>query len=263
MTQDISEDQGRSTATNEVHIIEPDFHMSVLNRDRTVRVYLPPGYDSCNKHYPVLYMHDGQNLFDEATSYSGEWRVDKSLNQLAYDQELELIVVGIDNGKQHRLNELSAWKHDTYGAGDGQKYLDFIVYELLPHINEHYRTLQGREHTGLMGSSMGGLMTHFAIFRYPEVFGKGGIFSPSFWYASDVFDFTRNHHIPHDARLYYLMGSEEDKIMVDEMHSMVNEIVDRGHPTYNIFSKTVPGRGHSEPFWAEEFSQAVKWLFCP
>lgn len=262
MNDDATEEHGWSTATNEVHIIEPSFHINGLNRDRTVRVYLPPGYEQSNNHYPVLYMHDGQNLFDEATSYSGEWRVDKTLNQFAYQQELEVIVVGIDNGRQHRLNELSAWEHDTYGSGDGQLYLDFIVYQLIPHINQHYRTLQGREHTGVMGSSMGGLMSHFSIFRYPEIFGKAGIFSPSYWYAPPVFDFTRQHHMPQDAKLYFLMGGEEDRVMVDDMHIMVNELVDRGHPTYNIFSKTVPRRGHSESFWAEEFGQAAKWLFC-
>lgn len=262
MSDYTGEEQTWSTASNEVHNIEPDFFMAGLNRDRTVRVYLPPGYEQSDKHYPVLYMHDGQNLFDEATSYSGEWRVDKSLNQLAWDKQLEIIVVGVDNGRQHRINELSAWDHDTYGKGDGHLYLDFIVQQVMPHINEHYRTLQGRDHTGVMGSSMGGLMSHYAVFKYPEIFGKAGILSPSFWYTSEVFDFTRQHNVGHDTRLFFLMGNEEDKVMVDEMHAMVNEIVDRGHPTYNIYSKTVPGRGHSESFWAEEFPKVVKWLFC-
>ena len=256
------DEQEWSTASEQVHILQPDFFIPQLNRDRTVRVYLPPGYANTDKHYPVLYMHDGQNLFDDATSYSGEWRVDKSLNLMAHKGELELIVVGIDNGKQHRITELSAWDHATYGKAEGELYLNFIVQQLMPHINQHYRTLQGREFTGIMGSSMGGLMSHFGVHRYPDVFGKAGILSPSYWYANPVFKFTQQHPLPKDTRLYFLMGGEEDKLMVDEMHIMVNQIVAAGHPTYNIFNKTVPGRGHSESFWAEEFPQAVKWLFC-
>lgn len=250
-----------STASAQVHIITPDFFIPGLNRDRTVRVYLPPDYQQSDKHYPVLYMHDGQNLFDEASAYSGEWRVDKSLNLMAHQQQLELIVVGIDNGKQHRITELSAWDNATYGKAEGQHYLDFIVQQLMPHINQHYRTRPDRNNTGIMGSSMGGLMSHFAIHRYPDIFSKAGILSPSFWYASPVFEFTRQRPLPADCRLYFLMGNEEDKTMVDDMHNMVNQIVDCGHPTSHIFSKTVPGRGHSESFWAEEFPQAVKWLF--
>jgi len=250
-----------STASAQVHVIEPDFFIPGLNRDRTVRVYLPPDYQQSNKRYPVLYMHDGQNLFDEATAYSGEWRVDKSLNLMAHHQELELIVVGIDNGKQHRITELSAWDHETYGKAEGQLYLDFIVQQLIPHVNQHYRTISDREYTGIMGSSMGGLMSHFAIHRYPQVFSKAGILSPSFWYSHEVFSFTRQQPIPADSRLYFLMGNEEDKAMVDDMHHMVNQIADAGHPYCNLVSKTVPGRGHSESFWAEEFPKAVKWLF--
>ena len=185
-----------STASAQVHIITPDFFIPGLNRDRTVRVYLPPDYQQSDKHYPVLYMHDGQNLFDEASAYSGEWRVDKSLNLMAHQQQLELIVVGIDNGKQHRITELSAWDNTTYGKAEGQHYLDFIVQQLMPHINQHYRTRPDRNNTGIMGSSMGGLMSHFAIHRYPDIFSKAGILSPSFWYASPVFEFTRQRPLP-------------------------------------------------------------------
>ena len=262
MSHVFSEDSAHSTASPQVHIIEPEFFMASLGRDRTVRVYLPPGYDTSDKHYPVLYMHDGQNLFDEATSYSGEWRVDKSLNILAQQGELEVIAVGIDNGKQHRINELSAWDHDTYGQGQGQAYLDFVVQQLMPYINRHYRTQSDRKNTAIMGSSMGGLMSHFAVYRYPEHFGKAGILSPSYWYNNQVFDFTWQHTLPKDTRLYFLMGGEEDKLMVDQMHHMVNGIIDRGHPSWNLFHKVVPGRGHSESFWAEQFPQAVRWLFA-
>lgn len=259
---DEDRDNRISTASDNVTVLDPDFFMSTLNRDRTIRLYLPPGYEEHpTEHYPVLYMHDGQNLFDEATSYVGEWSVDKSLNTLAQEKDLKLMVVGIDNGKEHRLNELSAWDHQTYGKGDGKRYLDFIVEQLMPYINKHYRTKTDRLNTGIMGSSMGGLMSHYAIHHYPQHFAKAGIFSPSYWYANEVFAHANDNTVLPDSKLYFLMGGEEDLEMRQDMDKMVAQIIENGHQETLIKSKTVAKRGHHESFWAEEFAEAVTWLF--
>jgi predicted alpha/beta superfamily hydrolase len=250
-----------STTQANVSVLSESFLIEGLQRERTIRVYLPPAYAESDKHYPVLYMHDGQNLFDDATAYAGEWGIDETLNELAETKGLELIVVGIDNGGEKRMNELSPWTNEEFGEAEGEQYMDFVVEQLKPFIDSHYLTKPQREYTAIMGSSMGGLISHYAIHQYPQVFSKAGIFSPSFWYASEVYQHTQQHPLPHDGRLYYLVGSAEGGSMVDDMTKMVEQISAQRHPAENIHSKVVAGAQHNENFWRSEFSEAVQWLF--
>ncbi|HWJ95481.1 MAG TPA: alpha/beta hydrolase-fold protein, partial [Telluria sp.] len=120
-----------STAGPGVKVL-PALEIPGLGRQRTLRIYTPPGYATSNKRYPVLYMHDGQNLFDDATSYVGEWKVDETLDALAKEGKLELIVVGIDHGNDKRMTELNAWSNPYMGAGEGREYVDFIVKTVKP-----------------------------------------------------------------------------------------------------------------------------------
>src|ERR1700750_628974 len=116
-----------STAAPGVHVLAP-LAMPGLGRDRTLRLYLPPSYASApDRRYPVIYMHDGQNLFDDATSYAGEWNVDETLDAFARTRGFEAIVVGIDNGGEERLHELSPWTNPKYGPAQGQLYMAFVV----------------------------------------------------------------------------------------------------------------------------------------
>ena len=135
-------------------------------------------------------MHDGQNVFDKATSYSGEWEVDETLNTLHYAYNLDVIVVAIDNSDE-RMQEYTAWTHERYGAPKGKEYVEFIAKTLKPAIDQKYRTKKDAQNTAIMGSSMGGLISHYAAFAHPDVFGKAGVFSPSFWYAKDCYEFTK------------------------------------------------------------------------
>ncbi|MBL7775051.1 MAG: alpha/beta hydrolase, partial [Saprospiraceae bacterium] len=140
---------GGGTAAPNVFELDDDFYMPQLQRRRRVWVYLPPDYATARKRYPVLYMHDGQNLFDNNTSSFGEWQVDEALNRLFNQGDYGCIVVGIDNGGAKRLDEYSPWKNPEYGGGEGKAYLDFIVRTLKPHIDSVYRTLPGCESTGI------------------------------------------------------------------------------------------------------------------
>ncbi len=159
------------------------FIIPQLNRERRIWMYLPPDYEVSNEAYPVVYMHDAQNLFDETTSYSGEWSVDETLDRLFKDKNLKLIVVGIDNGGEKRLDEYSPWKNEKYGGGEGDAYLDFVVNTLKPYIDNNFNTLKDKTNTAIIGSSMGGLISHYAALKYPEVFGKIGVYSPAFWFS--------------------------------------------------------------------------------
>lgn len=260
--EDMNGGGGNSTAAPNVHIMSEDFAMPQLNRTRRIWIYLPPDYDTTSKSYPVLYMHDGQNLFDVSTSFSGEWEVDESLNAL-YNQGYNVpIVVGIDNGGSNRIDEYTPWKNNHYGGGDGEKYTAFIVETLKPYIDSHYRTLENTESTGIMGSSLGGLISHYAMVAYPEIFSKIGIFSPSYWFSDTVFSYTTEHFNPASIRAYMMCGNNEgDSDMVPDMQEMATLLQNIGLSATNIQVKVVPGGQHNEASWKLQFSEAVKWLF--
>lgn len=206
-------------------------------------------------------MHDGQNLFDANTSFSGEWRVDKTLNHLARETRFKVIVVGVDHGNNARVNELSPWSHEDYGSAEGDDYLNFLADELRPKINRHFRTLPERQHTCVIGSSMGGLMSHYAVHRRNDVFAKAGILSPSYWFSKEVFKFTSDCPVSSDTKMYFLMGMQESEAMVAGFDRMVQQLEHSSHPQQHLKVKTVADRGHSESFWAEEFESVIRWLF--
>jgi predicted alpha/beta superfamily hydrolase len=250
-----------STATDNVEVLSQEFEMPRLDRLRKIRVYLPPNYSSSEKSFPVLYMHDGQNLFDDKTSYVGEWGVDEALNQIHNQNKLSLIVVGVDNGQAQRMNELSPWQNNKYGVAEGEQYMQFIVEQVKPYIDSHYRTLADQQNTAIMGSSMGGLISHYAILKYPNTFSKAGIFSPSFWYSEQVYKFTEQNAPDEKARLFYLMGGNEGSDSVANMEKMVHQIKRQGHSADRVYSDVVAGGEHNEQFWRANFERAVLWLF--
>lgn len=250
-----------SSASNNVFVIDQLFEMPGLNRQRRLRIYLPLNYGNVSDNYPVLYMHDGQNLFDEATSYAGEWGIDESLNMLSKTNGLSIIVVGIDNGQEKRMNELSPWENKDFGKAEGKQYMNFIINTVKPYIDKNYRTLPDRLNTAIMGSSMGGLISHYAIFEYSSVFSKAGIFSPSFWYSEEVKPFSDTNKLPINSRLYFLVGDDEGADMIDGMREMVTSLEKQGLGKTNLNSKTVKHGTHNEAFWRSEFSDAITWLF--
>ena len=251
-----------STALPGVSLLPELLEIPGLNRKRQIRMYVPPGYAASNKRYPVLYMHDAQNLFDDATSFVGEWKVDETLDALAKEGKLELIVVGIDNGGDKRITELNAWDNPRFGAAEGRQYTDFIVNTLKPYIDARYRTLPDRAHTAIMGSSMGGLASHYAIAQYPQVFSKAGVFSPAYWTATPSFDFMAQHPLPKDARVFLLMGEKEGDSMVPDVQRMAEVVRASGHPAKNTVLKIVPEQKHNEGFWSSELREALLWMFA-
>ncbi|MDR7122868.1 alpha/beta hydrolase-fold protein [Rheinheimera soli] len=250
-----------STALAEVTVLTEAFAMPGLNRHRQVRLYLPPGYATSDKRYPVLYMHDGQNLFDEATAYAGEWGVDETLNELASAGQLELIVVAIDNGGEKRMTELNPVDHAKFGKAEGKAYVEFIATTVKPYIDQHYRTSADVEHTAIMGSSLGGLISHYAILQFPQVFGKAGIFSPSYWITGEEVRWFKNHPAAKDARLYFYMGGKEGDSMVPDLQRVYQAVLSQGHPAELTQYHLVADAEHNEAAWRAEFKTAVLWLF--
>lgn len=259
----------KSTAAKNVTVLAKDFEIPQLNRKRRVWIYLPPGYHNATASYPVVYMHDGQNLFDTETSYSGEWGIDETLNKLFDEKGMQLIVVGVDNGGAKRLDEYSPWVNQKYGGGEGEAYLQFLVKTLKPYVDKNYRTLTGRNNTGIIGSSMGGLISHYAGLKYPNVFGKIGVYSPAFWFAPKVYDFSKTHGKLKETKVYFLAGGKEGSNVgyqeinetVQGMHKMISLLKHQKFPNKNIRSKVVPEGKHNEELWKTNFEETIQWLF--
>ena len=250
-----------STAAANVRILSNNFLMPQLNRTRRIWIYLPPQYSDTTKRFPVMYMHDGQNLFDKATSFSGEWEVDETLNKLANAGDKGCIVVGIDNGGADRIGELTPWKNARYGGGDGAKYAQFMVETLKPYIDANFRTKSDRLNTAVGGSSLGGLESMFVAAEYQNVFSKALIFSPSFWFNDSCFTHVRLREKRFTMRYYFMSGTTEDVDMVPQMQQMVSILRGVGYTDEELKIGTKTDGQHSEWFWAREFGDGYKWLF--
>jgi predicted alpha/beta superfamily hydrolase len=225
-----------------------------LGKDKKIWIYLPEGYADSRKKYPVIYMHDAQNLFDKATSFSGEWRVDETLDSL----KARVIIIGIEHGNDKRIDELTPYKNAKYGGGYADAYLDFITKTLKPEIDKRYRTKTAKKHTGIMGSSLGGLVSYYAVLRHPDVFGIAGVFSPSFWFTDDIYALAEKT-TKIKAKVYLMAGDNEDKDMVPDMQRMITLIAPKISDK-NLKSKVVPGGKHNEALWSKEFSECILWL---
>ena len=250
-----------NTLSRQVSILDSAMEMTALGRSRRIWVYLPPSYHKDpNRRFPVLYMHDGQNLFDRAISYSGEWGVDETLDSLAEAGQLELIVVGVDNGGEHRMQEYTVWDHARFGKGEGEAYLDFLVNELKPRIERELRVMPGD--AGLMGSSMGGLITHAAALRHPGEFNRLGIFSPSFWYHDSVFTEAHLAIQPMDIdKAFFLVGKKEGKNMVKNCETMFELYQTQGLSTEQVAYRLDKNGVHHESFWGRELASILIWLY--
>lgn len=250
-----------TTAAANVSILSDSFYMPQLNRYRRVWVYLPLDYHATTHRYPVLYMHDGQNLFDDATAFGAEWEIDETLNDLHAQGDSGIIVIGIDNGGGERINEYSPWNNPNYGGGNGDSYVDFIVHTLKPHIDSVYRTISHRDYTGIMGSSMGGFISTYAGTKYQNVFGKIGAFSPSYWFSGNIFNHVTNTGYQQNLRIFQLAGGQEVGTIISALGVMENALLNVGFDSTEIKSVVVSDGQHSEWFWAREFGAAYLWLF--
>lgn len=253
-----------STAAPNVQILSNSFNMPQLNRTRRIWLYLPPDYNSTEKRYPVLYMQDGQNLFDNATAFAGEWQVDETLNKLHTEGDYGAIVVGIDNGGGQRINEYSPWNNPQYGGGQGDAYIDFIRETLKPHIDANFRTLTEPQYTCIFGSSLGAFISVYGATKYPDVFGKVGSFSPAYWFSlNNLNEFILNNPANIGAmRIIHQGGQNESQTMVPNMNTVNNNMVTKGLLPANSKVQVDPDGTHTEGYWRREFGAAYQWLFA-
>ncbi|MES2332816.1 MAG: alpha/beta hydrolase-fold protein [Bacteroidota bacterium] len=248
----------RYTASPQVRILDTAFSIPQLDRKRRVWIYLPKGYASSSKIYPVLYMHDGQNLFNEQTAPFGEWGVDECLDTLQQKLGKECIVVGIDNGGSKRMTEYNPSDNDKNGKGEGKQYVEFLAKTLKPFIDSKYRTKKGPENTFVAGSSMGGLISLYAVLQYPDVFGGAGVFSPSLWIAPEIFPMAEKFTTTGTPKFYLYMGAKEGANMMPDMQRM-SDILQK-KPSFVIRTVANPLGQHNEKYWRQEFADFYKWL---
>lgn len=252
------------TAFSNVNLVSANFYIPQLNRNRRVQIYLPPNYFSATDlRFPVLYMQDGQNLFSVAQSFAGEWQIDESLNNLSagVGGSYGCIVVAIDNGGANRINEYSPWVNPAYGGGEGEAYANFIVNTLKPYIDNNYRTLPCRNNTGIAGSSMGGLIALYAAIAHQNVFGKAGVFSPSLWFSSQVYDFVQAAGKQQNMKIYLVAGGNESGSMLPNMQAMYNLLLSVGFTTSEVSYNAIAGGQHTESFWAQQLPACYQWLY--
>lgn len=246
-----------STASKNVHIIDTAFLIPQLNRVRRVWVYLPPGYDISEKRYPVLYMQDGQNVFDDLTSFAGEWGVDETLDSIS-PLKKEIIVVAVDHGGAKRINEYCPYDMEKLGKGEGDQYVDFLVRTLKPFIDRHYRTEKNKRNTFIAGSSMGGLISMYAVLRYPKVFGGAGVFSPAFWVGPKIFNDIEKKGKKVNSKIYFYCGGQEGETMEPGMVKAFEEM--RHVSKSKMITSIRPDGKHTEWVWREEFPLFYLWV---
>lgn len=249
----------KHTASTNVHIISENFDMPQLGRQRRIWIYLPADYATSHKKYPVIYMHDGQNLFDGYTSGYGEWGIDELLDKLPVRKQC--IIVGIDHGGDYRITEYDPYD-SKYGKGRGDDYVDFLAKTLKPYIDKNYRTEKDARHTTVAGSSMGGLISMYAILKYPAVFGNAGVFSPSFWIAPDIYNYASRQTLKSYNRLYFVCGDSESDNMVADMKKMAELIHAKGIRQNASPTTIVPGAKHNEKQWNGDFTAFYNWLLA-
>jgi predicted alpha/beta superfamily hydrolase len=244
-----------------IRLISEVFEIPQLNTTRKIWALLPHDYDTSEEHYPVLYLQDAQNLFNEDAEF-GNWQIDKKLAVMSDYGIGKIIIIAVEHGADERLKEYNVG-NTLLGHGLGKQYIRFITETLKPYVDRTFRTLSGREFTGIGGSSMGGLVSIYSGLIYPEVFGKLMIFSPSLWVTPKIKLSFLDLSEPQDTRLYLYAGGDESKTMVEQVKTFHKRILNRKrlNGTMKVrLSINEQGR-HNESYWSDEFPKAIEWLF--
>ncbi|WP_158559373.1 alpha/beta hydrolase-fold protein [Deminuibacter soli] len=247
------------TATAQVHWLDSAFAIPQLNRTRRIWVYLPKSYNvTKGKSYPVLYMQDGENLFNEQTAANGEWGVDECLDSLQKITGKECIVVGIAGGAEKRINEYNPYDNAQYGKGEGKQYAEFLARTLKPFVDMHYRTVKDPAHTWVAGSSMGGVISLYAVMKYPDVFGVAGILSPALDTAVGLGADAQQTNWTSMPRFYFYTGGKEGNASVSAMDRLMDVIQKKNR--YDTRRSFYPLGEHNEAAWRKEFPAFYRWL---
>jgi predicted alpha/beta superfamily hydrolase len=247
--------------------LHPQFHSRFLPDDRDITVYVPPQYEEQpDRRFPVLYLHDGQNLFDPSTSFvpGRTWRVAETADETIAAGEVEpLIIVGIANTGDRRLAEYTPVPDWKMGGGEADKYGRLITEELMPFIHANYRTLHGHQHTGMGGSSLGGLVTLYLGLKYPERFGKLAVLSPSVWWNhKSIIGYVNETRLNHPPRIWLDVGDAEGARTIANTDLLERRLKVHGwRSEIDLHYERVVGGTHDETSWAQRVGPMLRFLF--
>ncbi|MBC7607904.1 MAG: alpha/beta hydrolase [Burkholderiales bacterium] len=244
-----------------VKLISEEFEIPQLNKTRRIWALLPHDYETSKENYPVMYLQDAQNLFNENAKY-GNWEIDKKLAVMSEYKIGKIIIIAIEHAEQDRIKEYNVGK-TVLGVGQGKKYIRFITDTLKPFIDKQFRTKVEREFTGIGGSSMGGLVSIFSGLMYPEVYGKLMIFSPSLWVVPKIDFLTSDFSEPGDTKIYLYAGGNESATMIQHVKKFKKNMIENEFVADKMkinLSINLKGK-HNETYWSDEFPKAIEWLF--
>lgn len=228
---------------------------------RKVHVYLPPNYEE-KKSFPVLYLLDGQNLFDENLAYAGEWRVDETLDEIYQEKGRGFIAVGIENGKQDRIAEYTEVVHSKYGGGQAESHAKFLLDFVIPIVQNTFKTDNRAKNNLIGGSSLGGIMALYLGLNHPQYFQNILSFSPSIWFyekeVSQIYHLSKSNQ---KQRFFIETGSLEGEEMTNIVEPLKDVLIDQGISKKHIHAQIIQDQNHNEAFWASEFKKSIIFLF--
>ena len=245
----------------QVKLISDEFEIPQLNKTRKIWALLPHDYDNSQERYPVLYLQDAQNLFNEKGQF-GNWEIDKKLAVMAEYNIGKIIVIAIEHAEKDRIKEYNVGK-TVLGRGQGKQYIRFVTDTLKPFIDSNFRTKSDRPNTGIGGSSMGGLVSIFSGLMYPEVYGKLMIFSPSLWVAPKLNATSTIDENFDDTKIYLYAGGDESATMIEHVKQFKAKMIESSFVANKMkikLSINMQGK-HNEIYWSDEFPKAIEWLF--
>lgn len=244
----------------QVLLISDEFEIPQLNKTRKIWALLPHDYDKSIERYPVLYLQDAQNLFNEDSPY-GNWEIDKKLAVMAEYKIGKIIIIAIEHGDEDREKEYNVGK-TVLGKGQGKNYIKFISETLKPFVDNQFRTKPEREFTGIGGSSLGGLISIFCGLMYPKMYGKLMAFSPSLWVAPKI-TIDGDNVDNEETKIYLYAGGDESENLIEQVNSFKNNLIAsefvKDKMKINL-SINMEGK-HNETYWSDEFPKAIEWLY--
>ena len=244
----------------QVQLISDEFIIPQLNKTRKIWALLPHDYDHSSESYPVMYLQDAQNLFNESAEF-GNWEIDKKLAVMSEYKIGKIIIIAIEHAEEDRIKEYNVGK-TVLGKGQGKKYIRFVTDTLKPYVDSNFRTKKEREFTGIGGSSMGGLISIFSGLRNPEVYGKLMIFSPSLWVVPELKINAKKANLA-DTKIYLYAGGDESETMIKHVKKFQEDLISNEFvKDKSKINLSINRQGkHNETYWSDEFPKAIEWLF--
>lgn len=251
-----------------------ELRSAVFGNTRLLRVWTPPDYDTAEnaqRHYPVMYLNDGQNLFDPATSFGGvHWQIGETAGRLISEGSIPpVVIVGIDHAGKDRSREFLAYRamNPPLMRPRGKRYPEFLLREVMPFIGERYRIARGPENTGLGGSSLGALISLFTVLDRPGVIGKLLLESPSLFVSNRRLLKYSHAFRQWPEKIFVAMGTREagneerDKQVVADARELERILRRAGFGPECLRVDIAEGAGHNEGEWARRFPEAMQFLW--